>query len=189
MKTHLPCVVRFSSFFQRILCIVVPLVLFFAAGCASTGKSTINQPFATRLGQYKSTTVEVTSEASKSPERLAEFLVQLESRIIAKLRERNAFAKIYSQAADADSQADLRTRVVIISLRDVNNVDRVMWGAFAGQANTKALVEVRERASDKLLGSGEIEGKSSGGSVMAGTTLEAVDRVADEVVRLIIDNL
>jgi hypothetical protein len=40
-----------------------------------------------------------------------------------------------------------------------------------------------------LLGSGEIEGKSSGGSVFAGTTTEAVDRVADEVVRLVHENI
>jgi hypothetical protein len=64
-----------------------------------------------------------------------------------------------------------------------------MWGAFAGQANSQATVELLEQPGGKLLGIGEIEGKSSGGSVIAGTTLEAVDRVADQVVRLVTENL
>src|SRR2546430_13528433 len=34
----------------------------------------------------------------------------------------------------------------------------------------------------------EVEGKSSGGTVFAGTTPESVDRVADEVVRIIREN-
>ena len=63
-----------------------------------------------------------------------------------------------------------------------------MWGAFAGQAKTEATVEFREQTTGKLIGSGEIEGKSSNGSVLAGTTPEAVDRVADEVVNLVEEN-
>lgn len=178
--------VRFAS---KLSTLAVLFILMFVAGCASTGKSTVRQAFSVSLGQFKSATVEVVSAAEKNPARINEFLVQLESRIIAKLREKGTFAKVYSQAADADAKSDVALRVIITNIRDISAFDRVMWGGLAGQANTKATVEVRERASDKLIGSGEIEGKSSGGSVMAGTTSEAVDRVADEVVRLVVDNL
>ena len=115
-------------------------------------------------------------------------MVQLENRIMADLRIQNAFQKIYSHAADPENDAQLGIQVTVASVRDIDNSDRLMWGAFAGQANTKALLEVREKATDKLLGSAQVEGLSSGGSVMAGTTGEAVDRVADEVVKIILEN-
>lgn len=167
-----------------LLLLILPLL---GVGCASSGKSAMREPLSVKLGQFKAATVEVKSALSKSPDRLDEFMVQLENRIIAKLRARNAFEKIY--ASTADSAADLEIQVIITSIRDVSNFNRVMWGAFAGQANSKATVNFKEHASGKLIGSGEIEGTSSGGSVMAGTTSEAVDRAADEVVRLVSENL
>lgn len=160
-----------------------------ATGCASTGKSTVRQPFVAKLGQFESTVVEVTSTVATPPAKIDEFMTQLEVRIITKLREQRAFEKVYSWAANADAQAQLKVSVVITSVREVDNFDRLMWGAMAGQASTKAVVEIRETASDALLGSHEIVGKSSGGTVFAGTTNEAVDRTAEEVVRIIVENL
>ena len=43
------------------------LVLLFATGCASTGKSTISQPLSVKLSQFKSAMVEVKSDAAESP--------------------------------------------------------------------------------------------------------------------------
>ena len=132
--------------------------------------------------------MEVKSTVAKPPERFAEFLVQLESRIIADLRSTNTFKKIYSNAADADNAAELGILVVVSDVRDVDNFNRIMWGAMAGQARTRALVEVRNRKTNEVLGAAEVEGLSSGGSVFAGTTSQAVDRVADEVVKVIVQN-
>ncbi len=178
--------VNFLTFPMFLACLLILPLL--GTGCASSGKSAIQQPLSVKLGQFESATVEVKSALSKSPDRMDDFIVQLESRIIAKLRARSAFEKVYASAAK-DSTADLEIQVIITSIRDVDTFDRVMWGAFAGQAKSKATVNFKEHASGKLIGSGEIEGKSSGGSVMAGTTIEAVDRVADEVVRLVVENL
>jgi Domain of unknown function (DUF4410) len=148
----------------------------------------ISQPVAVKLSQFKSATVEVKSVMSETPEKLNEFMEQLRSRVIVKLRERRAFEKIYSQA-ETDSHSDLRITVIITRIRDIDNFDRVMWGAMAGRAKTEATVELTEQASGKLIGSGKIEGKSSNGSVLSGTTPQAVDRVADEVVNLVEKNL
>lgn len=163
-------------------------VLIFSTGCASSGTSTVRQPFSTKLGQFKSASVKVSSSIAKPPTGLNEFMAQLEARIVAKLREKQILEKVYSHVAAGDSKPDLDLFIVITSVRDVTSFDRVMWGAMAGQATTKATVAVRNRASGELIGSGDIEGKSSGGSVFAGTTTEAVDRVADEVVKLIESN-
>lgn len=178
--------VNFLTIPRLLACLLILPLL--GAGCASSGKSAIQQPLSVKLGQFRSATVEVTSTLSKSPDRLDEFMVQLESRIIAKLRARSAFEKVSASAAK-DSTANLEIQVIITSIRNVTTFDRVMWGAFAGQATSKVTINFKEHASGKLIGSGEIEGKSSGGSVMAGTTIEAVDRVADEVVRLVVENL
>jgi len=163
-------------------------LLFFAAGCSSTGQNTVRQPFQTKLSRFNSAYVEVKSTVANPPERFGEFLVQLESRIIADLRAQNTFKKIYSHAADPDNTAEVGILVIVSGVRNVDNFDRIMWGAMAGQAKTKALVEVRDRKTNELLGSAEIEGASSGGSVVAGTTGQAVDRVADEVVKIVVQN-
>ena len=174
----------------RILSLLLSCIAgsLFVTGCESTGKSTLREPLTAKLRQFKSATVEVKSTVPKPPKRLDEFMAQLESRIIARLRSTNAFARMYPAAA-IDSPSELKILVTITKVRDVDNTDRIMWGAFAGQANSQATVELLEQPSGKLLGIGDIEGKSSGGSVIAGTTPEAVDRVADQVVRLITENL
>jgi hypothetical protein len=164
------------------------LLSLLTSGCASSGRSTVQQPFGTKLAQFKSASIQVTSTVAKPSANLEEFKVQLESRIIAKLREKQVWGKIYSQVSAGDAKPELNVSVTITAVRDVSNFDRVMWGAMAGQAKTTAKVEVREVSSGKLLGAGDIEGKSSGGSVVAGTTSEAVERVADEVVKLVVDH-
>ncbi len=164
------------------------LVLLFVTGCASTGQSTISQPLAVKLSQFKSAMVEVKSDVPNPPAKLDEFMEQLQIRIIVKLREQKAFEKIYSQA-ETDSHADLRITVIITKVRDVDNFNRVMWGALAGQARTEAKVEFTDPATGTLIGSGDIVGKSSNGTVFSGTTTEAVDRVADEVAKLVEQNL
>ena len=164
------------------------MALGFGTGCASTGKSVVREPMNVKFGQFKSATVEVSSTMEKPPEKLNEFMAQLESRIIAKLREEKSFERIYPAAA-TDSPSELRLVLMITGVRDIDNFNRVMWGAFAGQANTRAKFEVRKKETDQLLGSVDIEGKSSGGSVFAGTTTQAVDRVADEVVRIVREHM
>jgi hypothetical protein len=173
-----------ARLFVALACALLP----FTTGCASSGKYSMRQPLSVKLALFKSAIIEVKSSLPKNPEKLDEFKVQLESRIIAKLRERKAFEKIYPAAAN-DQPSELHILVIITAVRDIDNYTRVMWGAFAGQANTQVTVELREKASGKLLGSAEIEGKSSGGSVFAGTTTEAVDRVADQVIQLVTENL
>jgi Domain of unknown function (DUF4410) len=182
---HSPCQAWLRILGLILSCIASSLLV---TGCQSTGKSNLREPLVVKLGQFKSATVEVKSTVTKPPKRLDEFMAQLESRIIARLRSTNAFTRIYPAAA-IDSPSELKILVTITKVRDVDNTDRLMWGAFAGQANSQATVELLEQPSGKLLGVGDIEGKSSGGSVMAGTTLEAVDRVADQVVRLVMENL
>jgi hypothetical protein len=162
--------------------------LLLATGCASTANSTIDQPFSVKLSQFKSAKVEVKSIATNPPEKIDEFLEQLGSRVIVKLRDTQTFEKIYSNA-ETDSHADLHIVVTITKIRDIDNFDRVMFGALAGQATTTATVEIKDETTGKLIGSGQIKGKSSNGTVLSGTTPEAVDRVADEVINVVRKNL
>jgi hypothetical protein len=180
MKSHLQP--------RHFLTIIGSLVLLLACGCASSGNFTMMQPVSAKLSQYKSVTVEVKSKLTK-PANLHEFMEQLESRIVVRLRNGHAFGKIYT-AADTDSHADLRITVSITKVYDLGIGDRIMWGGMAGQATTHGFVELTDQTTGKLIGSGEIIGRSSdNGTIWSGTTSEAVDRAADAVVDLVEKNM
>jgi hypothetical protein len=133
------------------------------------------------LSVYKSIVVVVKSDVVNTDA----LVVQIESAVISALRKQGKYSKVFSSATSNVAEAELKVMVNITSVRDVNPYDRVMWGAFAGQGKVYADVELTESQSGRILSKGSIVGKTSGGSVLAGTTPQAAERVADEVVKFI----
>ncbi len=162
----------------RLLFFVLLCVL---AGCASSGTTQLSQPLTTNLSVYKSIVVAVKSDVANTDA----LVVQIESAVISALRKQGKYSKVFSSATSNVAEAELRVTVDITRIRDVNPYDRVMWGALAGQGKIYADVELTESQSGRVLSKGSIVGKTSGGSVFAGTTPQAAERVADEVVKFI----
>lgn len=83
-----------------------------------------------KFANYKTILVDVSSQVPESTQEV----VQLESMLIAKLREGNMFEKVVSGSACSDAEGDLRLNLKILDLEKVSPGARVMLGALAGRA-------------------------------------------------------
>jgi len=161
-----------------LILLVAPLLLF--TGCASSGASRFSQPLNTKLSNYKTVVVSVKSNVANTEA----LVMQIEGAILSALKNQGKFLKVSSSVIGNAADTELKVAVTITEVEDVDTFNRVMLGAFAGQGKVHADLELTESQSGKILAKGSIEGKTSGGSIFAGTTPEAAERVAEEVVRL-----
>lgn len=157
------------------------VLLISLAGCASGGSTHFSQALDSSLSGYNTVVVAVKSNVANTDA----LVMQIEGAILAALKNQGKFSKVSSSIIVNATDMVLKITVTITEVRDVNTFDRVMLGALAGQGKMYADVELAESPSGKILAKGLIEGKTSGGSIFAGTTPEAADRVAEEVVKLV----
>lgn len=157
-------------------------VISLLAGCASTGQTVAAAPPVTKLSAYDSVVVNVTSSV---PETSRE-TVQLESMIISSLRDSNLFRNV--TAASAGGKGDLRIDAVISDLRKVSGAKRALLGGFAGRGNMVVDVKLVDAKSNNAVGTFTAKGTTSGGTVFAGTTEQAIELAAREIVEYIQKN-
>jgi len=165
--------------------VIFMFILFLLGGCASKGAVTATTPMTLKLSTYKTMLFNTSSQVVASSEEI----VQLESMTIAKLREKGLFDKVISGSSSPDAQADLRLNAKIIQLKRVSSGARVMVGAMAGRAGIDVEVELFDLKESKSIGTFIAQGRSSGGTVFAGTTPQAVERAAEQIVEFIQKNM
>ncbi len=164
----------------RYLCLVVfSLVL---AGCASQGQTLNASAPKTKLSAYKTVVVHVTSSV---PDSSRESL-QLESMIVSTLTNSKVFPAV--TGASANGTGDLRVDANISDLRRVSSGARVMLGAFAGRGNMTVDVKLVDTSNGETVGSFTSQGTSSGGTVFSGTTDQAVELAARQIVEFLRQN-
>lgn len=164
--------------------IILMLAVFLVGGCASVGTLHTTTPMMIKLAQYKTILVRVWSQVPESTQEV----IELETMVIAKLRERNLFEKVVSDLTSPDA-ADLRLNLRIVHLKKVSPGARVMLGALAGQAVIVVDAELVDQGTGKSIGNFLAEGKSSGGTVFAGTTTQAIERVVEQIVEFLVKNI
>ena len=157
------------------------LVLLLLGGCASKGAIRTTTPLAVKLSNYKTIMVNVSSQGPG----LSEEIVQLETMTITKLREKGLFDKVIAGSSSPDAPTDLRLNARIVELKRVSSGARVMVGAFAGRAGIDIDVELTDMRTGKGIGTFMAQGRSSGGTVFAGTTPQAVERAVEQIVEFI----
>lgn len=155
--------------------------LFSVFGCASSGTSHFSQPLTENLSNYRSVVIAVTSNVANTEA----LVMQIEGAMLVALKNQGKYSKVSSAVSNTADSAEMKVAVTITRIRDVSTFGRVMLGAFAGQGIVYAEIELTESRSGKILAKGSIEGKTSGGSIFAGTTPQAADRVAEEAVKFI----
>jgi len=165
--------------------VIFVFILIFLEGCASRGTTTTTTPMTLKLSTYKTMLFNISSQVPESSEEIT----QLETMTIAKLREKRLFDKVISGSASPDAQTDLRLNAKIIQLKKVSPGARVMVGAMAGRAGIDVEVELFDLKESKSIGTFIAQGRSSGGTVFAGTTPQAVERAAEQIVEFIQKNM
>ncbi len=169
---------KVKSFYCCVHLAFIALVLI-ASGCASTGKITaIKTAGLVEPDRYKILTIHVYSEDKKASSQVS----ALESQLRQDLRNRGRFETVYFSDEKQEKSADLKLDVKLLKVRRVSSLSRVMFGAFAGRAKLVAQVQIADLNTQAEVASFEVEGKSSGGTVFAGTTDQAVQQVSKQIV-------
>jgi hypothetical protein len=159
------------------------LVLLTLAGCASSGAVRNASPVATNqpvLFDY------IWVETSSSPGGFESEKHSLKDSIITGLKVTGFFDGVSGNPPDAGSNGWIKIGADIKKIQQVSDKSRFWLGAFAGRARIVVQVKVTDLSSGNQLETFEVEGQS-GKSAWAGTTDEAIQRAAEQVVAEIVE--
>lgn len=152
------------------------------AGCASTSSTVASEPMETKLGKYKTLIINTTAAVEQADTETA----QLEGVLSAKLKRTGLFQNVHTDTTRKDG---VMLNAKIVNLKKVSPTKRLMLGAFAGRGTMAVDVELVDAKTGKKLGSFLSEGKTSGGTAFAGTTEQAIEKVAEEIATFVKTNM
>ena len=170
---------RISSFGFLVKSTLLPFMLWTLVGCASSGlvrnasPITAQKPFDLDLILVKTSSSATGLEAEKG---------MLNDAIVSGLRDTQLFKQVSGNRAELGSGSGITIDAHITAIKQVSQDERLWAGAMAGRARIWIRVRVTDLNSGAPIETFEAEGESSGGSALAGTTGEAIERVAGEVV-------
>ena len=152
---------------------MVVVVLFMAGllGCAST--SSVNSTLAptVSLNNFKTLSIDVQTKVEDSEKEAKTFKEILTS----ELKKRNKMEVI-----DGNQQTQLNLSATITNLNKVGGASRIILGALAGKASVDVDVVLKD-AKGNVLSQFVVNGKSSGGTIFAGTTDQALEKAAEQI--------
>ena len=163
----------------RFIPAAVLFVLLILAGCASPS-GTVRNASPVLTGQPVSLDHIIVATSSSLAGLAAEKNL-LNDSIITNLKETELFGTVGGKMADAISGNGIKVAADIQKIKKVSDNAREWAGALAGQARIVVQVTVSDLKSGGQIESFEVEGKS-GKSAFAGTTEEAIERAAEQVV-------
>jgi Domain of unknown function (DUF4410) len=159
------------------------LVLLSLTGCASTGLIQHASPIAT--GTPVSIDFALV-ETSSTPGNLEAEHRLLNELIVSDLRASGVFSEVDGGPASIGASNGIKIKVVIREINKISQGQREWAGALAGRARILAEATVSDLSSGRLIETFEAAGVSSGGSNYSGTTDEAIQRAAEQVVAQVI---
>jgi hypothetical protein len=152
------------------------------AGCMSSGSITKSSGGIDRVGNLDTVLLETVSELPRSEDQRR----LLHALVASGLQQSGYFGRVSGGGLLEDSGNDFKVTARITALSKVSDGARVAVGALAGQASIVVDVELADLRQDTVIGTFQAVGKSSGGWVGAGTTNQAVQRAADQIVEEIV---
>ena len=156
---------------------LVFIVGLFFSGCAGGSSSNEIMAFQPVDGIDKTVMVVVYSENERAQKRIPE----VENALVSGLNLRGTFKRA---ATDLET-SDFTLEVEILDTKNVGDSSRVMLGALAGRAKITLRAKFFERGNETPLGIIETQGKSSGGTVFAGTNDQAAQNAVQEILQWI----
>jgi hypothetical protein len=157
----------------------VQLVLLTIAGCASPSGVVLNSsPFL--IGKAVSLDF-IRVQTTSAVGGLAAEQQLLNDLIVSELRETQLFPNVSGNPADTNQAAGTKITAEIKAIHNVSDQARDWAGALAGQAQILVQVTVTDLSSGSQIESFAAEGRS-GKSAFAGTTDEAIQQAAAQIV-------
>jgi hypothetical protein len=174
-----------SSVMKGALQFATPLLVLLAlAGCASSSGMIRN---ASPISTNRPVPLDfVLVETSGSLADLENEKRLLKDSIITGLRETAFFGNVSGNRAETNMASGIKISADIKEIHRVSDDARLWMGGLAGQARIVVQVTVTDLNSGNQIMTFEVEGKS-GESARAGTTAEAVQRAAEQVVAEILE--
>lgn len=171
---------------------LIVIIIFLLSGCAS-GSINVREPVSVKLSSYSTLQVDVSFNKT---EYFSEAKDQLETLLISKLREKEIFDKVFSNASSAGETADIQLNITILDLYKVTRANRLFWGyivggCFGGPGSAKILVSVKlfDPGTKIMISDFEVFGSSSRHSTFAGTTKQAIKIAVNQIVEHINANI
>lgn len=99
-----------------------------------------------------------------------------------KLRTSGRFTTVTVRRDVANgTEDDLLIQYEVTGIKRVSSEMRALFGAFMGRGWIRAHVRLRRARDGTILGEADVEGFSSGGTVFAGTTGQAIEKAAGTI--------
>ena len=134
----------------------------------------------TKLSVFRSITVNVGSKIKKKG--VNKLVDELKNQIIADLNKEKLFKIL-------DANGELKLNIEITKIKQVSGAARILLGALAGRAKVYAKCEIVDSKTNEVLRKFEVDGESSGGSIFAGTTNQAIKEISKSVINYIKGNM
>ena len=157
----------------------VLFVLLILVGCASSSGTVKN---ASPVAISKPVSLDfILVETSSSLGELKTEKRQVNDAIISGLNETGLFAQVSGNQTDAADANGIKVKASITAIREVSDDARSWVGGWAGRARILVQVTVSDLKSGAPIETFEAEGQS-GGSAKSGTTDEAIQEAASQIV-------
>ncbi len=155
------------------------LFLLIISGCAPQTRVQMESSFTLRPEKAITVAVE-----SKNLEYIKE-AQKIEVLLLEKLKSTNVFSDIRKDKKNSD----FLIKVIITEVVRVSSSDRFLYGAMAGRAKIAGNVFIENPISGEIIGKFYLESISSGGTVFAETTDDAIERFTTQIVDTILANI
>lgn len=152
----------------------VPLMLVFILwGCASTGSINSTISSEVPLSNFKTLSIDVQSKVKNTEDEVK----TLKELLITELKKKNHW-----DILENHGHSQLTLLATITDISKVGTASRLLFGALAGRASVNVDVVIRDNNNNNVISQFSVTGKSSGGTIFAGTTNQALEKAVEQIV-------
>lgn len=167
---------------MKIILFILPLLYI---GCASTAVTQMIKEPEIKFNQYEYFSINVEIDDVYFNEEIDDaFIDLLKDTILRKIFEKKLASKIIYRSNNNLNKL-LNINITLTDLNKVTAIERFLVGGLAGQGIVGVKVECYDKDNSKVISEAVIMGKSSGGTIFAGTTSQAVEKASEQIANLI----
>lgn len=149
------------------------------SGCSTAGNSLkVDYSGIASLSDTANLQVAVICKAPKAEKEKS----KIEDSVIARIKKMGIFNNVYTVQAIPETDLDLRLEITVTAFKPVSKSARFWIGAMAGKGKIEATIDIYNLVSNRKIARASVSGSTSSGSALAGTTQEAIDKLADAIV-------